>query len=62
MHNLHRRFFGSSAADEPECPLRMEDLSNCPRPGEVFVEIGRVIAVCLVLGVLARILVAMVGN
>ncbi len=40
----------------------MEDISSCPRPGEVFAEIGRVIALCLGLGVLARILVAMVGH
>ncbi len=40
----------------------MEDISICPRPGQVFAEIGRVIAWCLVLGVLAHILVAIVGN
>jgi hypothetical protein len=40
----------------------MEDLNNCPRPREVFAEIGRVIAVCLGLGVLAHILVAIVGS
>jgi hypothetical protein len=40
----------------------MEDISTCPRPGQVFAEIGRVIALCLGLGVLAHILVAIVGN
>jgi len=40
----------------------MEDLNIGPRPREVFAEIGRVIAVCLGLGVLAHILVAIVGS
>jgi hypothetical protein len=40
----------------------MEDISTCPRPGKIFAEIGRVIAVCLALGVLAHVLVAIVGT
>lgn len=40
----------------------MEDISTCPRPGQVIGEIARVIALCLGLGVLAHILVAIVGN
>jgi len=40
----------------------MDDLNTCPRPSAVLGEIGRVIAICLALGVLAHILVAIVGN
>lgn len=62
MHNLHRRSVGPPARDEPDRSILMDDISTCPRPGEVFAEIGRVIAVCLGLGVLAHVLVAIVGN
>lgn len=62
MHNLHHRSVGSPAQDEPERPMLVDDRSTWPRPGEVFAEIGRVIVVCLGLGVVAHILVAIVGN
>ena len=53
--------FGSPANHKPETRFLMEDISSYPTPGKVFADIGRVIAVCLALGVLARILVAIVG-
>jgi hypothetical protein len=40
----------------------MEDIDTCPRPGQVLAEIGRVIVVCLGLGVLAHILVLLIGK
>jgi hypothetical protein len=62
VRDVRRSSFGSPAPDEVEPPFLMEDINTCPRPGQIFAEIGRVIAVCLGLGVLAHILVVIIGN
>jgi hypothetical protein len=54
--------FGSPAPREPEVPFMREDISTCRTPGKVISQIGRVIAICLGLGLLAHVLVAPVGG
>lgn len=53
--------YGSPQPQAEEASLYMEDRASYPTPGEVLGQIGRVIVVCLGLGLLARILVALVG-
>jgi len=38
-----------------------EDRARCPAPREVIGQIGRIVFVCLVLGLLVRLLIAIVG-
>ena len=44
-----------------DSPLHIDDHANYPRPGEVIGQIARVISVCLALGLLARVVVALTG-
>lgn len=47
---------------KPETTMwQTEDLDPCPTPAEVIGQIGRIILICLILGLLARLLVAVVG-
>jgi hypothetical protein len=61
MSDVRRTSFGSVHPQDTEIPRRMDDLTYCPTPGEIFGQISRVIAACLVLGLLARVLVAFTG-
>jgi hypothetical protein len=61
VRNFHYSSYGSPHPQEVESPLPVEDRASYPTPGEVVGQIARVIAVCLGLGVLARVLVAMLG-
>ena len=62
LSNVRRSSIGSPSPHEAAVPLLMEDLDSCQTPRQVIGEIGRVVAVCLSLGVLARALVAIVGG
>ena len=62
VHDARPRSYGSPAPREAEMPFFMEDIDTIPTPGRMLTEIGRVIAVCLGLGVLAHILVAIIGG
>jgi hypothetical protein len=53
--------FGSPHPQETELPLSIDDTDGYPTPGEIIGQIARVIAVCLVLGLLARVLVTFIG-
>jgi hypothetical protein len=53
--------FGLPYPHEADGSLFMEDRASYPKVGEVVGQIARVIAVCLVLGLLARVLVAFTG-
>jgi hypothetical protein len=61
VDHVRQSQFGSPQRQESDAPLNMEDRASCPTPGEVIGQIGRVIAVCLGLGLLARVLVAFTG-
>ena len=61
MRNFHYSSYGSRHPQEVESPLPVEERASYPTPGEVIGQIARVIAVCLGLGVLARVFVAMLG-
>ena len=61
VDQLRETAFGSPKQQAEQAPLDLEGLQSCPTPGEVLSQIGVVIAVCLGLGLLARILVAYVG-
>jgi hypothetical protein len=52
---------GDGSPRSAESPLYTEDRATYPTPGEVIGQIARVIAVCLGLGLLARVLVAFTG-
>jgi hypothetical protein len=53
--------YGSPHPQDTEIPVGIDDQPSWPTQGEVFGQIGRVIAVCLGLGLLARVLVAFTG-
>ncbi|MGA3398466.1 MAG: hypothetical protein ABSC95_04540 [Acetobacteraceae bacterium] len=61
MSDVPHSSFGSPHPQDTEIPLRMEERSSYPTPGEIISQITRVVAVCLGLGLLARVLVAFVG-
>lgn len=64
VNNVRRTAYGLPPPQTAKVAFLMEDLSpgSCPTPREIFGQIGRVIAVCLGLGVLAHALVALVGG
>ena len=61
MSDARHSSFGLPHADEADGSLREEDRAAFPTPGEITGQIARVIAVCLGLGLLARVLVAFTG-
>jgi len=61
LDRLRETTFGMPrASDEPLSPL-LEEPASHPTPGEVFGQIGLVFGICLGLGLLARVVVALVG-
>ena len=62
LSNVRRSSIGSPSPHEAPIPLLTEDLDSCPTPSQVIGEIGRVVVVCLGLGILAHALVAIVGG
>jgi len=61
VSDVRHSSYGSPHSQEAEPPLRMENCDSFPTPGEIIGQIARVIAVCLALGLLARVLVGFVG-
>lgn len=61
MYNVRHSSFGSPHPHDVELPLSVDEQNPYPRPGEIIGQIARVIAVCLGLGLLARVLVAFTG-
>jgi hypothetical protein len=61
MRGARHSSFGSPYPHDTEAPLYMEERASYPTPGEIVGQITRVIAVCLGLGLLARVLVAFTG-
>ncbi len=61
MSDVRHTSFDSPHPDDAVIPLGMEESDSCPTPGEIVSQIARVIAVCLGLGLLARVLVAFTG-
>ncbi|HUB15025.1 MAG TPA: hypothetical protein VMB34_23965 [Acetobacteraceae bacterium] len=61
MERLRDTAFGAPRSQDDAAPLRLDELESCPTPGQIVSQIGLVIAVCLGLGLLARMLVAIVG-
>jgi hypothetical protein len=61
VSDVRHSSFGSPHPEETDLPLHMEDRASYPKPGEAVGQIARVIAVCLGLGLLARVLVAFTG-
>jgi hypothetical protein len=53
--------YGLPQPQEADLPLGWEDRTSHPRPTEIIGQITRTIAVCLGLGLLARVLVAFTG-
>ncbi len=61
MSDVRHSSYGVPQPQGAESPLYMEDRASYPTPGEVVSQIARVIAVCLGLGLLARVLIAFTG-
>lgn len=61
VDNVRHSSFGSPHPGDAETPLYLDDGASYPRAGEIIGQIARVIAVCLGLGLLARVLVAFTG-
>jgi hypothetical protein len=61
VERLRDTAFGSPGGEDADALLQVDDLQCFPTPGEIVSQIGLVIAVCLGLGLLARVLVAVVG-
>lgn len=61
VSDIRHSSYGSPHPQEAESPLRMEDRASYPTPGEIIGQIASVIAVCLGLGLLARVLVNFAG-
>jgi hypothetical protein len=61
VSDVRHSSYGSPHPDQADSPLLLEDLNTGPTPGEIIGQIGRVIAVCLGLGLLARVLIAFTG-
>jgi hypothetical protein len=53
--------FGLPHPHEADLASHSDDRASYPTPGMIIGQIARVIAVCLVLGLLARVLVAFTG-
>jgi len=53
--------FGVPKAPDEHLPLLLEESTAYPTPGEIVGQIGLVVAICLGLGLLARVIVAFVG-
>ena len=60
VDRLQDTAFGAPTQHD-DAPLFAEDLDSYPTPSEIVGQIALVIAVCLGLGLLARLLVSMVG-
>lgn len=61
VSDVRHSSYGSPHPQQGESPLLMEDCNTAPTPGEIIGQIGRTIAVCLGLGLIARVIVAFVG-
>jgi hypothetical protein len=61
VSDISHRSFGGPHPQDAEGSLRMEAGRSFPTPGEILGQIARVIAVCLGLGLLARVVVAIIG-
>lgn len=60
---MDRTRMTSFGAPQPEqaTDWQAEKLEQYPTPAEVFRQIGRIILVCLILGLLAHLLIAVIG-
>jgi hypothetical protein len=61
VSDVRHSSYGSPHPRDTEVPLGIEERNTYPTPGEIIGQIARVIAVCLGLGLLARVLVAFTG-
>ncbi len=61
MSDVRDSSFGFPHPQEADLPLHVDDRASCPTPGMIIGQIARVVAVCLVLGLLARVLVSFTG-
>ena len=61
MSDISHSSFGAPHPQDTDESLPMDVGQSFPTPGEILGQIARVIAVCLGLGLLARVVVAVVG-
>jgi hypothetical protein len=61
VERLRDTAFGLPKPQDEPAPLHSDDLDSYPTPGEIISQIGLVVGICLGLGLLARVLVAIVG-
>jgi hypothetical protein len=61
VRSVRHNSFGLPHPQDTETTLHMEERASYPTPSEIVGQIARVIAVCLGLGLLARVLIAFTG-
>ncbi len=61
VSDVRHTSFGLPHPRDVDVPRDMDDRTSFPTPGEVIGQVARVVAVCLVLALLARVLVAFTG-
>lgn len=61
VSDVRHSSFGSPQLQDTEIPLDIAETNPYPTPGEIIGQIARVIAVCLGLGLVARVLVTFIG-
>ena len=61
VSRIRESTFGVPKAPDDDLPLCAKETTAYPTPGEIIGQIGLVVAICLGLGLLARVIVAFVG-
>lgn len=61
LSRIRETTFGVPKAPDDDLPLSFEETAAYPTPQEIIGQIGLVVATCLGLGLLARLVVAFVG-